>query len=433
MSEMADTAEIAQSAAQPLKGVRVLDFTWNVAGPTCTRILAALGAEVIKVEYPTMPDPGRRLGGVAAGFFANVNLGKESITINAKSDAGRQLMERLIAKSDLVVESFSAGTLEAWGFPYEKLIALSPHVIYVSVTGFGHTTSFRKYVTYGPTAQAYSGLTYSSGLPGRPPAGWGYSHLDVFTGYITAMATLAAIYDVKYRGGGPRRVDMSQVENGVSLQGDLLIDAQVNGTASRRGGFPPGNRAIWPGDTASGGARGEIGAPYGIYKTAGKSKDSFCAIAVLTDQEWVRLRNCLGSPAWAMAERLNRASGRLAEQELLDERIGQWTAQHEKYELMDLLTAAGVRCGAVQSGRDRLESDPSLLARGVFPQLDLPEIGKFRFEAIPVRIGGEFVVPQPTWPVLGNDTGTVLQKVLGLNEEEIERLHDEGVTWPIGG
>ena len=118
-----------------LSGIRVVDFTWNVAGPTCTKLLAALGAEVIKIEYPTMPDPGRRLGGSAGGFFASVNLGKRSITINAKAPAGRRLFERLIAESDLVVESFSAGTLASWGFSYERLIALSPHVIYLTVTG----------------------------------------------------------------------------------------------------------------------------------------------------------------------------------------------------------------------------------------------------------------------------------------------------------
>jgi crotonobetainyl-CoA:carnitine CoA-transferase CaiB-like acyl-CoA transferase len=417
----------------PLTGVRVVDFTWNVAGPTCTKLLAALGADVIKIEYPTMPDPGRRLGGSAGGFFASVNLGKRSITINAKAPAGKRLFERLIGASQVVVESFSAGTLASWGFGFEKLIALSPRVIYVSVTGFGHTTDYQKYVTYGPTAQAYSGLTYSSGLPAQAPAGWGYSHLDVFTGYQAAISTLAAIYDVQHRGGGPTRIDMSQVEVGVGLMSDQVLDAQVNRTNSRRGGFPPGNRAVWPGDTVSGGARGEVGAPYGIYRTAGDSKDAYCAIAVLTDQEWLRLRSCMGDPAWAMADGYLSATGRIAAQDELDAGLSQWTARYDKYELMQMLTSAGVRCGAVQSGRDRLESDPSLRARDVFPQLDLREIGEFRFEGIPIRIGGQPLQPPSTWPILGNDTAAVLDEVLGLDADEIAELADTGVTWPVEG
>lgn len=190
--------------AGPLHGRRVLDFTWNVAGPTCTRILAALGAEVIKIEWPGMPDPGRNVGGAAGGFFANVNLGKRSVAINAKHKDGQRLLEELISRSDFVVESFSAGTLEAWGFGYDRLVALAPYVIYVTVTGFGHTSRYTKYVTYGPTAQAYSGLTYTSGLPSTQPAGWGYSHLDVFTGYMAAAAALGALHKVKLGGGGPR-------------------------------------------------------------------------------------------------------------------------------------------------------------------------------------------------------------------------------------
>lgn len=428
---MSDQPDHAGPKTLPLAGIRVLDFTWNVAGPTCTKLLAALGADVIKIEYPTMPDPGRRLGGSAGGFFASVNLGKRSVTVNAKAPEGKQLFERLIAESDLVVESFSAGTLAAWGFPYERLIELSPRVIYLTVTGFGHTTDYQNYVTYGPTAQAYSGLTYSSGLPGVAPAGWGYSHLDVFTGYQAAMAGLAAIYEVKHRGGGPTRIDMSQVEVGVGLMSDLVLDAQVNGTDTRRPGFPPGNRAIWPGDPVTAGARGEVGAPYGIYRTAGDSKDAFCAIAVLGDDEWLRLRTCLGEPDWAQGDELLTVAGRIAAQDELDARLSEWTRQFDKYELMTTLIAAGVRCGAVQSGKDRVESDPSLKARDVFPRLDLADIGDYPIEGIPIRIGGVPVQHRAIWPVLGRDTAEVLSDVLGLDDAEIQKLAETGVTWPV--
>ncbi|MCW2541458.1 MAG: frc 9 [Frankiales bacterium] len=412
---------------QSLKGIRVLDFTWNVAGPTCTRILAALGAEVIKVESHTMPDPIRR-SPAAAGFFANLNLGKRSFTVDAKSREGHELLEQLVAESDVVVESFASGVLASWGFSYDKLVALSPNVIYVSVTGFGHTGPYQSYVTYGPTAQAYSGMTHSSGKPGRPPAGWGYSYLDVFTGSMAAAWTLSAIHKVRFRGGGPQRVDVSQVETGLSMLGELMLDAQLNGADHRRPGFPPGNRAVWPGDNTTGGARGEVGAPYGIYRTAGKPEDAFCAIAVLSDEEWIRLRACMGDPEWAMSPALDSTTGRIAAQEQLDRRVGEWTIGIDKYELMSLLTAAGVRSGPVQSGRERMDVDPSLAARAVFPKMSLADIGEHRFESIPIRIDGKRIASPPTWPVMGADTADILRDLLGLPETEIARLAAQGIT-----
>lgn len=215
----------------------------------------------------------------------------------------------------------------------------------------------------------------------------------------------------------------------MSLLSDLLLDAQMNGTTYRRPGFPPGNRAVWPGDQVSGGARGEVGAPYGIYRTAGPSPDAFCAIAVLSDGEWESLRECMGNPEWAMDERLLGTTGRLAGQEELDARITEWTILHEKYELMKKLTAAGVRCGAVQSGRDRLELDPSLAARGVFPTLQMPEIGEYRVEAIPIRFDGSPLQPSATWPMLGMETVDVLRNVLGYESDEVDRLVSTGAVW----
>src|SRR3984957_8468878 len=401
----------------PLRGVRVLDFSWNVAGPICGKVLAALGADVVKVESHQALDPTRR-GGSMAGFSANLNLGKRSVVVDAKTPEGHATLERLFASSDVVLESFASGTLEGWGFGFDRLVELSPRLVYVTITGFGHTGRYRSYVSYGPTAQAYSGLTFSSGLPDRAPAGWGYSYLDVFTGDMASAWALAALYRVRTAGGsGPERVDVSQVETGASLLGPLLLDYQVNGTEPRRSGFPPGNRAVWPGDDVTGGARGEVGAPYGIYPTAGESLDAFCAIAVLGDDEWVRLRACMGDPAWAMDPSLRTVTGRLAGQDSLDAGVAAWTRGFEKYELMRRLTEAGVRAGAVQSARDRLDNDPSLAARGVYQGMDLEGIGEHRFERIPLHVDGRPLPVPASWPVLGADTEAVLAEWAGAGGE----------------
>ena len=204
----------------PLEGVRVCDFSWIVAGPQATRILADLGAEVIKVENADHLDSLR--GSLATanerGLHNNFNRNKLGITANLGHPGGRALVERLITTSDLVVENFSAGAFARMGFPYERLRELRADIVYLSVSGYGHVGRDASYVTWGPTAQAVSGATAMSGLPDQPPAGWGFSYLDHTAGYYGAIAALMALYHRKETGEG-QHVDLSQVETGMVLGG----------------------------------------------------------------------------------------------------------------------------------------------------------------------------------------------------------------------
>lgn len=418
-----------------LAGVRVLDFTWSVLGPTVTRTLAAFGAEVIKVEWPARPDPMRttmyRAGEQNMGldngpFFANLNVGKRSLTLDVRSARGMEIIHRLVARSDVVIESFSSRVFRRWGLDYLQLRELNPGIVYVSASGFGHSGPYEHYDTWGPTAQAFNGLTSISGLPGQAPAGWGWSYMDVAGGAMATVATLAAIHHQAATGEG-QHVDVSQVEAGLSLTGPSVLDESAD--PRRRDGrtSPPGNRTI---ADDSHGYRGEWGAPYGAYPTEGGGHNDYCAISVLGDDEWSALRDTMGSPAWSLDPVLDTAEGRIARQDVLDEHLAAWTASHDKYALMERLQAAGIRCGAVQSAQDRVETDPQLAHRGMYPRREHPVLGEHRFEATPIRMSETDPTTPPQWPLLGEGNDYVLRELLGLSPDEVDALDREGVTWP---
>ena len=229
-----------------LEGLRVLDFTWQIMGPTVTRILASAGADVVKVERSGKLDlmrlmavghSGLHRDGVGSPFFANLNAGKRSIDLDVR--ASRELVLRLVAACDVVVENFSSRVMERLGLSFDELQAVNPSVLYVSLSGFGHEGPLRDYDTWGPTAQALSGCTWLSQIPSMgDPAGYGYSYLDYLGGYAGAVGLLAALWATR-RDGRARWVDVSQVEVGL-LAASLAIeapDALVLGRAGEEHGI----------------------------------------------------------------------------------------------------------------------------------------------------------------------------------------------------
>ena len=259
---------------QALKGVRILDLTWVRAGPWATRWLGALGAEIIKVEWPEN-ERGRSSSVTPAGIehslnssanFNDTNANKKSVTVNVRSPLGMEVVRGLVAKSDVVAENFSATVLDRWGLGYEEMCKLNPQIIYLSQSGFGHTGRHKGYTTAGPIAQAFSGMTYLSGLPGEQPAGWGWSYLDDTGGMYIAFSILTSLYRRNMTGLG-QHVDLSQMITGVTLNGPALLDVTVNGRSSIREGYPPGNRAHWPGTPLVNNYRGPLTAPHNAYPT----------------------------------------------------------------------------------------------------------------------------------------------------------------------
>jgi crotonobetainyl-CoA:carnitine CoA-transferase CaiB-like acyl-CoA transferase len=421
---------MAQSAAgrrRPLEGVRVIDLTKIVAGPNATRMLATMGAEVIRVEWHDQRalDMLRGVRPVApggdpeslnrSGLFNNINTGKRGITLNMSLPQGRDLFKRLIATAQVLCENYSPGQMDRWELGYGVLREINPGLIYMQITGMGKSGTYKDYVSVGPTAQALSGLTHMSGLPDRDePAGWGYSYLDHSTGYYGAMLVLAALLRSKRSGRGCY-IDVSQAETGVIVSGTAILESQLTGQPTVR----HGNRshlADW--------------APHGAYRCRGK--DEWIAIAVQNDEQWRALVQAIGAPAWTNNERFGSAAGRKAHEDDLDRLLGERTISEDRYELMERLQRAGIPAAAVQNAADRCERDPQLKARDYFVPLEHAEIGTWPIENFPahfertaVDVGGPI---GRAAPVMGQDNDYVYREILGLSDAEIDTLREE---WTI--
>jgi len=407
-----------------LKGIRVCDFTGQLAGAAATKWMAAFGAEVIRIEDPTNngawdvlrntpPFVDERKGHNLGGGFNNHNVGKLGLTLNLKSEEGRKILERIIASSDVLTENFAAGVLDRLGFGYDRVKEIKPDIVYVSNCGFGYSGPYRDFKTWGPIVQALSGLTFSSGLPGKEPAGWGFSYMDHTGGMYMAIAILMAVFH-RLRTGDGQWVDMACCDAGLSLNGLHVLDYTVNGRPARREGHPAGNRGEWP-----------VMAPHGIYRS--KGEDQWIAIACRGDDDWAALSSQIGE-AWAKRPELDKLEGRVAALDELDRQLDSWCFQFDKQELQDRLQQAGVAAAAVLEAQERIEDDRSSDAFGLWPTVRHTEMGEVRVDGLPVRFSGTPHTISQAGPCLGEHTDQVLSDLLGMSSETIEALRGEGVV-----
>ena len=422
-----------------LSGVRVLDFTWVRAGPWASRWLGAMGAQVIKVEWPQSLDPLRR--GMndtppevvpdlnTSGNFNDTNANKLSITLNVRTPKGLDLIKQLICKSDIVLENFSPRALRGWGLSYEEMCKLKPDIVYISQSGFGHTGRHSNFTTTGPIAQAFSGMTHLSGLPDQQPAGWGWSYLDDTGGMYIAFSAMAALYSRDVTGNG-QHVDLSQMMIGTTLNGSSMLDVTINNRSTRREGYPPGNRTNWPGTPLISNYRGPTVAPHNAYRTKGNGYNDWCVIVCNSDHEWLNLVSVMGSPTWATDRKFAGLSGRLAFQAELDLLIESWTMSFDKYELMSLCQAGSVRAMPVQSNQDRVENDPQIRHRGLFMEMDHPVLGTRKFQAAPFKLSESPALNHCSAPLIGKDNRRIFQGLLGITSEEFLEGYVDGTFWP---
>ena len=396
-----------QKGRRALEGVRILDFTWVVAGPVAVRILADQGAEVIKIERRDTLDLGTRRG----GFSGNLHRGKESTVVNMADPRGIEIAQKLAAISDVVIDNFSARVMRNWGLDYESLKKIKPDIIAVSMSGFGHTGPHKDYVSYGPTLQALSGYTLQMRHPGREPAGWGYSYADMTGGYSGALAVLMALWHRKQTGQG-QFVDLAQFEAISSLVGPGLLDILNSQTSSQ----PVGNRS-----------QEAPAAPHGVYRC--KGDDHWCAIAVFTEAEWQSLCHVLEQPAWTREARFASLADRLQHQDALDGYIEAWTQQHTAEEVMSRLQEAGIAAGVVANGED-LDRDPQLRARGYWARLPAQENGKTEdviLDGPPFKLSKTPGYVAAPGPLLGEHTDSVLRRLLNYSDQQIAQLKAEKV------
>ena len=431
---------------RPIEGIRILDFTWVRAGPWGTRWLAILGAEILKVEWPLPSLTGyRRFASSAApttpqgitpsmnsgGDYSDLNPMKKSVTINARTPKGLDLLKRLVATSDVVIENFSTGILDSWGLSYDEMTRIKPDIIYVTMAGLGQSGRNKHYDTAGPIVHAISGLTFTSGLPGAPPAGWGWSYMDNTGGMYAAMCVLTALHHRNLTGEG-QWVDMSQVAAGITLTGTSLLDKTVNGRDTRREFFPPGNRTVWPGGPLLNNYRGPTTAPHNAYRTKGGGYNDWCVIACFSDQEWRSLVELMGSPAWASEDRFATVAGRIEHQDDLDQGIEAWTLTMEKYGVADRCQVAGVLAAPVQSNEDRVEHDPQLRHQGMYTTVQHPVLTEHLTQNTPFTFSTSPTSVEKSGPLCGESNPEILGNMLGLSAQEIREGYEDGTFWPKG-
>ena len=388
-----------------LKGLRVLDFTWVLAGPFATRILADFGAEVIKVQSKKTA---RGAEANNTGYFNTWNRNKRSITLDMSYPEAREIALRLTSISDIVIENFTPRVMSNWGMNYETLRERRPDLISVSISAMGHTGPWKNYVAFGATVQALSGFTHLTSFDQHSPMGLGYAYADAVAGLYGALVVLAAL-EYRDRTGHGQHIDISEYEAMCMVLGPALMSESVSPSEIS----PQGNRADH-----------RAAAPYGCYQCLGI--DRWCVIAVFSDVEWQRLCQIMDNPAWTGEERFSTPSRRRDHAEELDELLGEWTARHPPEEVVDLLQRAGISAGVVQNAED-LAKDPHLRAREFFVSLEHPILGTTISDASPIRFEEG---PGAGWkasPLLGEDNRYVYTELLGLTEGEVSSYVERGI------
>lgn len=428
---------------RPLAGIRVADFSWVRAGPWATRWMGAMGAEVVKIEWPRpgpgamgggprpgpAPTPGTQAAFARGGNFNDMHNNKLGVTFNVRSPEGLAATKRLIAMSDIVIENFSSRVLQSWGLGYEEMAQIKPDIIYVSMAGLGHTGRNHHHQTAGPIVQALSGLTHLSGLPDEQPAGWGWSYMDDTGGLYGLIGTLTALHHRNQTGEG-QHVDLSQVAAAMTLLGPAWLDLTVNGRGSRRQGFPPGNRSVWPDAPLLDNYRGPKMVPHNAYRTHRGGYNDWCAITCVSDEEWHALVLLMGSPDWATDQALATLEGRIKCQVEIDQQIGEWAKQFGKYELAALCQTAGVTALPVQSNEDRVEHDLQLRHQELFAPVHHPVVGTNLMQQSPFKMSVNEVRADHHAPLLGEHTARVLRELLGTPEDELLAGFEQNKYWP---
>ena len=407
---------------QALDGVRILDFSRIWAGPHCTKLLADMGAEVIKVESARNWDTYRMIIGSGnlpngeqgedpwnrSGWFNTLHMSKYGITCEIRHPAGKAVLEELVSVSDVVVENFRAGLMARRGFDYDTLRSLRPDIIVLSMPAFGNTGPWRDFIQYGIGQEQMGGISSMNGyLNEDAPVKSGVNFGDPISGAHAAGAVLSALYSRRRTGKGAF-IDASQLESSISVVGEHIIGYQMDGQ-------PPRNR----------GNRHPAMAPHGVYPCRGD--DRWIAIAVSTDDEWGLLCGAMDRPNLADDERFSDVLSRIRNQDALDEIISSWTNTHDARELTEELQWAGIAAAAVMTGED-IFNDPHYQERGLLELVDHPSAGMYFLPGVAWKMSATPGAVRWPAPRLGEHNEFVFGELLGMADPDVARLDEEGVT-----
>jgi benzylsuccinate CoA-transferase BbsF subunit len=392
----------------PLAGIRVLDFTHVLAGPFCTRLLADLGADVVRVESSKHPDHPWQSTFVSAdgrhASYLNTNRSKRSIAIDLKNEMGQKIAARLAAVSDIVIENFSAGVMDRLNLGYEMLSAINSRLIYVSMSGYGHSGPRRDWTSMNMNLQGYSGLMTVSGAEGDPPTAISNSWND-YIGGLHACFAILQVLDERRDSAKGRRIDLSQFECSAAMIGSLLLSSAVDGKVPVR----RGNRS-------------DRSVPQGVYPCAGK--DNWCALSVETNNQWQALAKLIGQERWASDARFENPTGRLDCQDEIDQAISAWSRQYSSQEVEARLRAAGISADRVRRINEVVDG---AAGSTVFSQMAERRVGSMRTTKLPFTLSSVDLPTPASAPSLGEHSGEVLRAWINCSDADIENLKRDQV------
>lgn len=394
--------------AGPLKGIRVLDFTRVLAGPSAALALADLGAEVIKIEPPGTGDETRSFPPFREGeshYYLAVNRGKKSIVVDLKSEAGVSLVKDLAAKCDIVIENYRPGVLDRLGLGYETLSAINPGLIYCAISGFGMNGPLKDRPSFDIVLQAMSGALSVNGEPGGLPTKLGIPLGDLIGGINGPIGILAALHERSVTGRG-RLIDISLFDGMIGMLGYLAQLAFFTGKDPQPQGSQHPNLV-----------------PYGAFP----AKDGSIIIACLTNSFWERICQALGRPEWIDDSRFNMIEKRRDAREQVNEMVSEFTRQKTVAELVELFIEHEVPHAPILGIHEAL-SQPQAVVREMVVETEHKTLGKIPIVGRSIKFPGD-QQPVPTAPpVLGEHTDDILSDVLGLSPEQIAALRAANVV-----
>jgi len=407
LAECAGGGLVSVPGKRAFEGIRVISFPTGIVGPALAGLMAQHGAEVITIEAGRTlrsPQHGRRW---QLAMDLESNHSKKRVAINMKHPEGLELAKKLIAKSDVVAENFSARVMASWGLDYARVREVREDIIMASLQAFGQTGPRREFVSFGPILMSFSGMAYLWRDPDieRPGAGCQTAFPDYVAPSYGAVAILAALH-YRARTGKGQYIDISQAETAASMLGPAHLEYLINGREPE----PRGNLALYA-------------APHGAYRC--KGDDRWCALSVETQEDWVKFCDVVNHREWSEDPRFGDLASRVANRRELDSLVETWTTRHTPHQIMIILQRAGVAAGMVQTAED-LYRDPHLREREFTREVYHPQVGWVTRAGPSVRVGDKPFAPSGAAHRAGDDNEAVCGELLGLSKEKISALVERG-------
>lgn len=387
---------------QSLENIKVLDLSRVLAGPYAAMLLADLGAEVIKIEAPKTGDDSRAFGPYVEGesaYFMSINRNKKSITLNLKSEEGKKIFWDLIQKVDVLVENFRPGTMEKLGLGYDEIKKVNPKLIYAAASGFGHSGPYSKRPAYDAVVQAMGGIMSITGPKGGPKTRVGTSVGDISAGLFTVIGVLAALNYRNITGVG-QKVDVAMLDCQVAMLENAIARYVVTGKVPQ----PEGNRHT------------SI-TPFEPFDTS----DGQIMVAAGNDVLYKKFMDSIGGPEFVEDERFLTNPKRTENIEQLKPIIDSLTVKKTTKEWQDILDAAGVPNGPINT-IDKVIEDPQVNARNMIVEVEHPVAGKVKMPGVAIKMSETQGVVHSPAPVLGQHTDEILKNFLGYDDETINKL-----------